>query len=57
MDSAEAGGLPAVGYPGGGMPEQAPVPLPPGRWAVRAVQARAGDRTSLGLVRLVPAAS
>lgn len=57
MDSAEAGGLLGVEYPGGGKPEQAPVPLPPGRWAVHAVEATVGDHISLGLVRLVPAAS
>ncbi|MFD8074039.1 Imm21 family immunity protein [Streptomyces sp. NPDC059718] len=57
MDSAEAGGLLGVEYPGGGRPEQAPVPLPHGRWAVQSVHARACDRTSLDLVRLVPVAS
>ncbi|MFD3452536.1 Imm21 family immunity protein [Streptomyces sp. NPDC058691] len=57
MDSAAAGSLPGVGHPGGGLPEQARVPLPPGRWTVDAVEARAGGRTSLGLVRLVPAVS
>ncbi|MFB7286558.1 Imm21 family immunity protein [Actinacidiphila glaucinigra] len=56
MDSAEAGGLLGVEYPGGGMPEQATVPLPPGRWAVQAVETTVGDHTSLGLVRLVPSA-
>ncbi|MGW2352491.1 Imm21 family immunity protein [Actinacidiphila glaucinigra] len=57
MDSAEAGSLLGVEYPGGGRPEQAPVPLPPGRWAVHAVEAEVGGRISLGLVRLVPAVS
>ncbi|MFJ4982626.1 Imm21 family immunity protein [Streptomyces sp. NPDC088732] len=55
MDSAEAGSPQGVEHPGGGLPQHACVPLPPGRWAVRTVEVEAGDRTSLGLVRLVPA--
>ncbi|MER5383160.1 Imm21 family immunity protein [Streptomyces sp. NPDC002688] len=58
MDSAEAGDDLNVEYAdGSGFPEQAPVPLPTGRWTVRAVHTRAGDHTSLGLVKLVPADS
>lgn len=56
MDSAEAGGDLNVEYAnGGGFPEQAHVPLPAGRWTVRAVHAWADDRASVGLVQLVPA--
>ncbi|MGW3820249.1 Imm21 family immunity protein [Streptomyces sp. NPDC005046] len=58
MDSAEAGDDLNVEYAGGGgLPEQAPVPMPPGRWRVRAVHTRTDDRTSVGLVQLVPALS
>lgn len=55
MDSAEAGSLLGVEHAGGGLPERASVPLPPGRWTVHAVEADIGGRTSLTLVRLVPA--
>ncbi|MFI1097552.1 Imm21 family immunity protein [Streptomyces sp. NPDC020917] len=38
MDSAEAGADLGVAYPnGGGIPEQAGVPVPAGAWRVRAV--------------------
>ncbi|MGW3668193.1 Imm21 family immunity protein [Streptomyces sp. NPDC005141] len=58
MDSAEAGDDLNVEYAGGGgLPEHAPVPMPPGRWRVRAVHTRADDRTSVGLVQFVPALS
>nr|WSX81889.1 immunity 21 family protein [Streptomyces sp. NBC_00899] len=40
MDSAEAGADLNVEYPGGGRPEQAPVPLPAGVWTIRAVHTR-----------------
>lgn len=40
MDSAEAGPELDIEYPGGGMPDQAPVPLPAGRWRVRATSDR-----------------
>lgn len=53
MDSAEAGADLNVEYPGGGRPEQAPVPLPAGVWAVRAVQTTVGDRTSVDLVQIL----
>ncbi|MFF3560710.1 Imm21 family immunity protein [Streptomyces sp. NPDC002574] len=54
MDSAGAGSALDVVFPGGGLPAHAPVPLPAGRWAVRAVDTTAGGRTSLAVVRLVP---
>ncbi|WP_405922589.1 Imm21 family immunity protein [Streptomyces sp. NBC_00035] len=55
MDSAEAGADLNVEYPnGGGLPEQAHVPLPPGRWTVRAVHTWDNDLASVGLVQLVP---
>ncbi|MEV4916517.1 Imm21 family immunity protein [Streptomyces tirandamycinicus] len=57
MDSAEAGSDLDVEYPnGGGLPEQAPVPIPPGHWVIRAVQTWANDETWVGLVQLLPAA-
>ncbi|MCX4820618.1 immunity 21 family protein [Streptomyces sp. NBC_01142] len=56
MDSAEAGADLNVEYPdGGGLPEQAPVPIPPGQWVVRAVQTWANDQTWTGLVQLLAA--
>ncbi|RAY10668.1 hypothetical protein DPM19_34435 [Actinomadura craniellae] len=53
MDSAEAGADLNVEYPGGGMPDQAPVPLPPGRWTVRSVHTEIDD-VRVGLVQLLP---
>ncbi|WP_370155971.1 Imm21 family immunity protein [Streptacidiphilus sp. EB129] len=55
MDSATAGAELNVEYPGGGFPEQAAVPLPTGRWTVRAAHAQANERASVGLVQLLPA--
>ncbi|MFI6402533.1 Imm21 family immunity protein [Streptomyces sp. NPDC050548] len=55
MDSAEAGGQLGVEYPGGGSPAQAPVPLPAGRWRVRAVHLGADEENRVGLVQLLPA--
>ncbi|WP_337797980.1 Imm21 family immunity protein [Nocardiopsis sinuspersici] len=55
MDSAVPGAELDAEYPGGGMPEQAPVPLPSGRWRVGAVQAWADEHTRVGLLRLLPA--
>jgi hypothetical protein len=58
MDSASEGAELNVAYPnGGGMPERAPVPIPPGRWAVRAVHASVDEATSVGVVRLLPASA
>ncbi|MFI7358094.1 Imm21 family immunity protein [Streptomyces avidinii] len=54
MDSAEAGAELNVEYPGGGLPAQAPVPLPAGRWRVRAVHTEADGRNGVGLVQLLP---
>lgn len=55
MDSVTAGNELDVEYPnGGGLPEQAPVPIPPGRWTVRAVHTAANEETSVGLVQLLP---
>ncbi|MFC8246255.1 immunity 21 family protein [Streptomyces chartreusis] len=55
MDSVTAGNELDVEYPnGGGLPEQAPVPIPPGRWTVRAVHTSANEETSVGLVQLLP---
>jgi hypothetical protein len=53
MDSANAGTDLGVGYPGGGRPDHAPVPLPAGNWRVRAVYAEDGH-TWVGLVYLLP---
>ncbi|MFF9015758.1 Imm21 family immunity protein [Streptomyces sp. NPDC014870] len=52
MDSAEAGAELDVEQPEG-MPEQAAVSLPPGRWRVRAVHTEADEENWVGLVRLV----
>jgi len=58
MDSAEAGSDLGIEYPtGGGMPDQAPVPLPAGRWRVRAAHTRADGGDRVGLVQLLPTAS
>ncbi|WP_116244700.1 Imm21 family immunity protein [Nocardiopsis sp. FIRDI 009] len=55
MDAAVPGAELNEVYPDGGVPEQAPVSLPPGRWRVRATQAWADPDTCVGLVRLLPA--
>ncbi|MFD6949495.1 hypothetical protein A6A08_05165 [Nocardiopsis sp. TSRI0078] len=54
MDATTPGVELAVAYAGGGLPEQAPVPLPSGRWRVGALQAWADEHTWVGLVRLLP---
>ncbi|MER5894414.1 Imm21 family immunity protein [Streptomyces sp. NPDC001876] len=54
MDSAEAGADLGVECPGGGVPAQAPVPLPAGRWTVRAVHTKADEANWVGLVQLLP---
>ncbi|MFF3262667.1 Imm21 family immunity protein [Streptomyces sp. NPDC002932] len=43
MDSAETGAELNVEYPGDGLPAQAGVSLPPGRWRVRAVHTEADE--------------
>jgi hypothetical protein len=53
MDSAEAGADLGTEYPGGGTPAQAPVPLPAGRWRVRATHTAADEDNRVGLVQLV----
>jgi hypothetical protein len=55
MDSAEAGTDLGTEYPGGGQPDQAPVPLPAGTWQIQAIHAKPDDWTWVGLVRLLPA--
>ncbi|MDV9170981.1 Imm21 family immunity protein [Streptomyces sp. W16] len=55
MDSAEAGAELGVEYPDGGLPAEAPVPLPAGRWTVRAVQVKADEGNRVCLVHLLPA--
>ncbi|MDA2810510.1 Imm21 family immunity protein [Nocardiopsis sp. RSe5-2] len=57
MDAAVPGTELDTAYPDEGMPEQAPVPLPPGRWRVRATQTEADPETWVGLVQLLPADS
>lgn len=54
MDSAVAGSDLNTEYPGGGMPAQAPVPLPAGRWRVRATDIKADAGNRVGLVQLLP---
>lgn len=56
MDSAEAGAELNVEYPGGGLPAQAGVSLPPGRWRVRAVHTEADEENWVGLVQLLAVA-
>ncbi|MFE0464815.1 Imm21 family immunity protein [Kitasatospora sp. NPDC058965] len=57
MDSAEAGGDLGVPYPDGkGQPDEAPVPVPAGRWRVRAFHRRARESASVGVVQLLPEA-
>jgi hypothetical protein len=55
MDSASAGADLGVEYPGGGLADQAPVPLPAGTWRVRAVHVKVDGSTWAGLVHLLPA--
>ncbi|MFJ8048954.1 Imm21 family immunity protein [Streptomyces luteogriseus] len=57
MDSAEAGSELDIEYPGGGMPAQAPVPLPAGHWRVRATHTKADEENWVGLVQLLPTES
>ncbi|MFE0700915.1 Imm21 family immunity protein [Streptomyces sp. NPDC058872] len=55
LDSAVAGADLAVEYPDqGGLPEQAHVPVPAGRWSVRACH-RTGNFPWVGIVQLLPA--
>ncbi|WP_141913048.1 Imm21 family immunity protein [Micromonospora sp. A202] len=55
IDSVTPGTELNVPYPGEEkMPEQAPVPTPAGRWAVRAVHTWANEETAVGLVQLLP---
>ncbi|WP_431676010.1 Imm21 family immunity protein [Kitasatospora sp. KL5] len=56
MDSAEAGKNLGMPYPdGSGEPDQAPVPLPAGRWRVRAFH-KTGDSPWISVVQLLPQA-
>ncbi|MFJ6722518.1 Imm21 family immunity protein [Streptomyces sp. NPDC091259] len=57
MDSAEAGSELGIEYPGGGMPAQASVPLPAGRWLVRAVHTKVDEENWVGMVQLLPTES
>ncbi|MGY1583772.1 Imm21 family immunity protein [Streptomyces sp. MN13] len=57
MDSAEAGSELGIEYPGGGMPAQAPIPLPAGRWRVRAAHTKVDEENWVGLVQLLPTES
>ncbi|MBO8194297.1 hypothetical protein ITI46_21920 [Streptomyces oryzae] len=55
MDSAESGAGLDAGYPArDGMPAHALVPLPAGRWRVRATHTRADEVNWVGLVRILP---
>ncbi|MER5402582.1 Imm21 family immunity protein [Streptomyces sp. NPDC002599] len=55
MDSVTAGAELGIEFPNGGdMPEQAPVPLEPGSWTVRAVHASPIEDTSVGVIQLLP---
>ncbi|MFJ3720809.1 Imm21 family immunity protein [Streptomyces sp. NPDC090057] len=57
MDSAEAGSDLGVAYPGGGMAAQATVPLPVGRWKIRATHTKVHEENWVGLVQLLPTES
>ncbi|MFE2584665.1 Imm21 family immunity protein [Streptomyces sp. NPDC059378] len=57
MDSAEAGSDLGIEYPDGGMPAEGSVPLPAGRWRVRATQTWVSEENWVGLVQLLPAES
>ncbi|MFI8364897.1 hypothetical protein ACIGD1_32690 [Streptomyces sp. NPDC085612] len=57
MDSAEAGSDLGVEYPDGGMPAEAAVPLPAGRWRIRAVHTTVDEEHRVGLVQLLPVPS
>ncbi|MFG2819702.1 Imm21 family immunity protein [Kitasatospora sp. NPDC048365] len=58
MDSAVSGQDLGVPYPGGsGLPEEAPVPVPPGRWRVRAFHRWADGSACVGVVQLLPEAA
>lgn len=58
IDSVTAGAELTAEYPnGGGLPDQAPVSIPPGSWMVRAVYAAPTERTSVGVIQLVPQSS
>ncbi|GHE94975.1 hypothetical protein GCM10014715_58970 [Streptomyces spiralis] len=46
-----------IEYPGGGMPAQASVPLPAGRWRVRAAHTEVDEENRVGLVQLLPTES
>jgi hypothetical protein len=54
MDATTAGTELNIAYPGGRLPEQAPVPLAAGTWRVRAVHAEIDAHTWVGLVHLLP---
>ncbi|MEV8395185.1 MULTISPECIES: Imm21 family immunity protein [unclassified Streptomyces] len=55
LDSAVAGADLTVEYPDqGGLPEQARIPVPAGRWSVRATH-KTGDFPWVGVVQLLPA--
>ncbi|MFF3634072.1 Imm21 family immunity protein [Streptomyces sp. NPDC002250] len=55
MDSAEAGSDLGIEYPDGEKPAEASVPLPAGRWKVRATQTKVDEENWVGLVQLLPA--
>ncbi|MER5226408.1 Imm21 family immunity protein [Streptomyces flaveus] len=55
MDSITPGAELNEEYPDGGLPEQAPVALPAGRWRVRAVHTT-GEFPWVGVVQLLPEA-
>ncbi|WP_245173249.1 Imm21 family immunity protein [Streptomyces aureus] len=54
ISAAEAGAALNIRDHWGRLPDQAPVPLPAGRWRVRAVHAQADRHTWVGLVQLLP---
>lgn len=57
MDSAEAGSVLDIEYPGGGMPAQASVSVPAGLWKVRAIHTKTDEKSWVGLVQVLPVES
>lgn len=57
MDSSRMGSDLGIEYPDGGMPAEGSVPLPAGRWRVRATQTKVDEENWVGLVQLLPAES
>ncbi|MEW1569833.1 hypothetical protein AB0454_43865 [Streptomyces sp. NPDC093509] len=51
---AESGSALDTEHPGGGMPSQASVALPAGRWRIRATHTKADEDSWVGLIQMLP---